>query len=110
MRVKLPAEAIFSKPRLISLSFTFAFFLFLFPAYSVFAQAKTISGTVTDDETGAPVISANVTVKGKKGGTITDGQGNFTIQAAQGDVLQVSNIGYQTLEVAATSVTCKSES
>ena len=98
--VKLPVEAIFSKTRLISLSFTFALFLF---SSSAFSQTKTISGTVTDAETGAPVISASVIVKGKKSGTVTDASGNFSIQASEGDLLQISDVGYETIEVAASS-------
>jgi TonB-linked SusC/RagA family outer membrane protein len=99
---KLPVEAIFSKPRLTSLSFAIALFLSL-SSFSVFAQSKTVSGSVTDAETGSPVISATVVVKGQKGGAITDAQGFFTIKASDGDVLQISNVGYETLEVTAAS-------
>jgi TonB-linked SusC/RagA family outer membrane protein len=77
-------------------------FLFLCST-SVFAQAKLVSGTVTDAETGGPVIGATVSVKGKKIVTVTDAQGNFSIQAAEDDVLEISNVGYKSLEIPARS-------
>lgn len=58
-------------------------------------QQEKITGTVTDAK-GEPIIGANVTIMSKSIGTITDIDGNFTIQASQNDMLQVSFIGYQT--------------
>ncbi|WP_195662792.1 SusC/RagA family TonB-linked outer membrane protein [Bacteroides congonensis] len=51
------------------------------------------SGTITDAK-GEPLIGVSVLVKGTSNGTITDMDGNFKIQAAKGDVLEVSYIGY----------------
>lgn len=51
------------------------------------------------DETGEPVIGANVVVKGSTNGTITDVDGNFTIEAPDRSVLLVSYIGYLSKEV-----------
>jgi len=51
------------------------------------------SGTVTDSK-GEPLIGVSILVKGTSNGTITDMDGNFKIQAAKGDVLEVSYIGY----------------
>lgn len=48
------------------------------------------------DVKGEPIIGANVSVIGKSIGTITDIDGKFTIQASQGNTLQVSFIGYKT--------------
>jgi len=45
---------------------------------SAFAQ-KQVSGTVVD-EAGEPVIGASVIVKGTSNGTVTDFDGNFSIQ------------------------------
>ena len=53
----------------------------------------TASGTVTDSK-GEPLIGVSILVKGTSNGTITDMDGNFKIQAAKGDVLEVSYIGY----------------
>ena len=57
------------------------------------AQNFTVSGTVTDD-TGYPVIGAGVLVKGTTRGTITDVDGLYSIEAAEGEVLVFSSIGY----------------
>ena len=57
-------------------------------------QQEKITGIVTDVK-GEPIIGANVSVIGKSIGTITDIDGKFTIQASQGNTLQVSFIGYK---------------
>ncbi|WP_456088233.1 SusC/RagA family TonB-linked outer membrane protein [Parabacteroides sp.] len=62
------------------------------------AQMKKISGTVIDTQK-EPVIGANVLIKGTATGTITDIDGKFSLEAAEGDILQVSFIGYSTQEV-----------
>lgn len=70
-------------------------FAVLFSGVSMYAQSK-ISGTVVDD-TGAPVISANVVVNGGSSVTTTDIEGNFTLEGiSTGDVLEVSYIGLAT--------------
>lgn len=53
--------------------------LFLFLIFSVFAQAQSIKGQVFDEQTGDPVIGANVVVKGTTNGTSTDLNGYFTL-------------------------------
>ena len=66
---------------------------------AAFAQQSTVKGKVLD-ETGQPIIGANVVEKGTTNGTITDLDGNFTLTVpnAQRSVLQFSFIGYTTLE------------
>ena len=59
-----------------------------------FAQG-TITGNITDDE-GIPLPGATILVVGKNMGTTSDFDGNFSIQANQGDVLSFSFVGYQT--------------
>ncbi len=66
---------------------------------NVYAQRE-ISGVVTD-ETGQPVIGATVVVKGTTNGTITDLDGNFKLQATDGETLVISYIGYQSTEITA---------
>lgn len=56
-------------------------------------QAKTVTGTVTD-VSGEPIIGANIRIKG----TITDIDGNFSIEAEPQSVIEVSYIGYLTQE------------
>lgn len=72
------------------------FTLFLFISSFIFvlhAQQKTIRGSVVD-ERNEPMIGATVMVNGTQNGTITDMDGNFTIQAQTGDVLRVFYVGY----------------
>ena len=65
------------------------------------AFAQTATGVVKD-KAGEPMIGVNVLVKGTTNGTITDFDGNFTINdAPAGSTLVVSYIGYLTKEVKA---------
>ena len=75
----------------------------LLPA-KVFAQSGTITGTVVD-ETGMTVIGATVMVKGTNDGTITDMDGNFSLEGKVGTTLVVSYVGYATLEVKINKLT-----
>ena len=62
-------------------------------------QGKKVTGVVVDG-TGEPVIGANVVVKGTTNGTITDFDGNYTIEGVSAnDVLLISYIGYLSQEV-----------
>ena len=67
---------------------------------SAFAQQISVKGHVVD-ATGEGIIGATVRVVGQSGGTITDLDGNFTIQANQGDNIQISYVGYKEVVVAA---------
>ena len=64
-----------------------------------FAQEKTISGTVADD-TGLPLPGVNIIIKGTSTGTQSDFDGNFTIDAAVGQTLVYSYVGFDTQEIA----------
>lgn len=62
-------------------------------------SSSILKGTIVD-ENGLPVIGANVLVKGSKtNGTITDVDGNFSLNAPRGSVLVVSYVGYSDQEV-----------
>lgn len=77
----------------------FLVFLLLFIGIgSVTAQNARITGTVKDN-TGEAVIGANIKVKDSTGGTITDIDGHFNIEASSNATLVVSFIGYITQEV-----------
>lgn len=66
---------------------------------SVQQDGNRIAGKVVD-ETGESVIGASVVVKGTTNGTITDMNGNFTLERVKsGDVIQISFIGYATQEI-----------
>lgn len=55
---------------------------------------------VIKDETGEPIIGATVRVKGQSEGTVSDFDGNFTLDVTDANTLQISYIGYQTQEFA----------
>ncbi len=57
-----------------------------------------VRGNITDEE-GLPLIGATVSIKGTTTGTVTDTEGNFAIQAEEGDVLVISYVGYATKEI-----------
>ena len=67
----------------------------------VWAQTQAISGKVVDASTGEPVIGASVVVEGTSTGSITDIDGEFTVECAPGAKLMVSFIGMKTVEVEA---------
>lgn len=78
----------------------FLVFLLLFIGIgSITAQNVKITGTVKDN-TGEAVIGANIKVKGSTTGTITDIDGHFNMDASPNATLEVSFIGYTTLEIA----------
>lgn len=56
-------------------------------------QDRKITGTVVD-QTGYPVIGANVIVKGTTNGTVTDLDGKFSLEVPSGAVLSITYIGY----------------
>ena len=60
---------------------------------SITQQNNKITGTVLD-ETGTPVIGANVAVQGTTNGTVTDLDGNFVLNVPKGSTLVISYIGY----------------
>ena len=67
---------------------------------NILAQGKIITGVILD-KTGETVIGASVLVKGTTNGTITDVDGNFTLNNVQENaVLQVSFVGYKTQDIA----------
>lgn len=62
---------------------------------------RKITGTVKDNN-GEPVIGANVSVKGTTNGTITDVDGNFSLEnISDNDIIVISYIGYTSQEIKA---------
>lgn len=66
-------------------------------------QDQKLKGQVIDAQTVDPVIGVNVLVKGTTNGTITDIDGKYELNAPAGAVLQISFIGYKTVEITATA-------
>ena len=60
-------------------------------------QTKKVTGRVSDSQ--GPLIGATVMVKGTKTGSVTDLDGNYSINASEGSVLVVSYVGYVTQEI-----------
>ena len=73
---------------------------FLVLGMSAFAQV-TASGTVTDAANGEPIIGASILEVGTTNGTITDFDGNFTLNVKAGAKLSISYMGYKTQELEA---------
>ena len=65
---------------------------------SIAQDSKKLTGQILDNH-GEPVIGANVIVKGTTSGTITDIDGNFSLEVPQSGTLIVSYIGYLTKEM-----------
>ncbi len=65
---------------------------------SAVVQKKTIKGKVIDAQ-GEAIIGANVRIKGTSIGTITDIDGNFTLEVTPNSVIEISYIGYVSQEV-----------
>ena len=61
-------------------------------------QKKTVKGQVVD-AAGIPVIGANIVAKGTTNGTITDIDGNFSLEVTEGTILTVSYIGFANQEI-----------
>lgn len=68
-------------------------------ALSLWAQERTVTGTVTDAETGEPVPGANVVEKGTTNGTITDFNGQYKLAVGDNATLIFSFVGYTPQEV-----------
>ena len=84
--------------------------LFFFALLSVisigmYAQGKTVTGTVID-KTGETVIGASVVVKGTTNGSITDFDGKFTLNNVPNDgTIEISFVGYKTQTISVAGKT-----
>jgi TonB-linked SusC/RagA family outer membrane protein len=72
----------------------------LFPLSGIAQTA--INGTVTD-VSGEPVIGATILQQGTSNGTITDFDGNFSLQVPEGAMLEISYVGYASQTLAAAT-------
>lgn len=70
-------------------------FLILCSVTTAFAQNRTLKGVVTDTS-GEPLIGANVFIVGKDQGTITDANGNYSLQIPANAIVRFSYVGYKT--------------
>lgn len=81
---------------------TFLFLLLLFQTFSLAAvnqQQRVITGIVTDINN-EPIIGANISEKGTTNGTVSDLNGNFTLEiSGRNNLIEVTYIGYLTQEI-----------
>ncbi|MBR4327009.1 MAG: carboxypeptidase-like regulatory domain-containing protein [Bacteroidales bacterium] len=70
----------------------------VFVAAQLFAQSKMVSGTVKD-KNGLPIAGATVQEKGVTNSTLTDADGNFSIEVRMGTKIIIKMKGYKTQEV-----------
>ena len=80
-------------------SFSILFSFFLACAFPLYAQ---VTGTIVDVN-GEPIIGASVLEQGTSNGTITDFDGNFSLQVAEGASLVISYVGYASQTLPASS-------
>ena len=72
--------------------------IFLLFNLTVFGQNLSVSGVVTDAETGEALIGVSVSEKGTANGVITDIDGRYSINVPKGADLVFQYLGYSTLE------------
>ena len=69
--------------------------LLLMGCLQLLAQTRTIKGVVTDAQNGEALIGATIMVEGDKSGTVTDFDGNFSLQVpSSAKKVKISYIGY----------------
>jgi iron complex outermembrane receptor protein len=73
------------------------FLAFLIPI-GMFAQTK-VSGVVTEEATGMPLLGVNVVIKGTTTGTTTDFDGKYQINVSDGQTIVFTYVGYKTQEI-----------
>ena len=73
--------------------------LVLISAVGIRAQGTSVTGTVTSQEDGEPLPGVNVLIQGTSIGTVTDIQGNYSINVPEDGTLLFSFIGYSSQEV-----------
>lgn len=77
----------------------------LMSCITINAQGLTIKGNVKSATDGEALIGVNVSIKGEAIGTITDIDGNYTLQASSNSTLLFSYIGYDAQEIAVSGRT-----
>ncbi|MDO6490550.1 MULTISPECIES: SusC/RagA family TonB-linked outer membrane protein [unclassified Cellulophaga] len=77
--------------------------LLAFIVHLTFAQQKTVSGTVTDQE-GVPLPGVNILVEGTTTGTQTDFDGKYSISASNGQILLFTYLGQKPVSKTVTEV------
>jgi hypothetical protein len=87
-----------SKTNRLPLLLLWGTFLLLLISNNALAQTR-ITGTVINERTLAPATGATITVKNTNRSAVADEAGRFTVEAANGDVLVITMVGYLKKEV-----------
>lgn len=82
---------------------TFTLLLLAFAYCTALAQNRTVSGRLVSQEDGSPLPGVNIVIKGTTIGTVTDANGNYSIDAPIGSTLVISFIGLKPREVLVTA-------
>ena len=69
----------------------------------LYAQGIEVNGVVSDSK-GEPIIGVTVLVQGTQDGTITDFDGNFSLSAPEGAMLQFTYVGYKEVVLPAQAI------
>ena len=77
--------------------------IFLFMSFMSHAQGLTVTGTVTEANSGTPLPGVNVFIKDTSTGVATNFDGNYQIEANSGDILVFSYVGFITQEIAVST-------
>ena len=72
---------------------------FLWIGRDGYAQERTITGRVISMDENMGIPGVNVLIKGTQRGTVTDAEGNYSIEASTGETLVFSAVGYETTEI-----------
>ncbi|RLD22644.1 MAG: hypothetical protein DRI71_07220 [Bacteroidetes bacterium] len=74
--------------------------IILLVSSTAYGQSQTVSGVVSDGETGESIPGATVLVKGTSNGTVTDIDGKYFLNVTTEDaILMISFVGYESLEI-----------
>ncbi|MBL7768136.1 MAG: SusC/RagA family TonB-linked outer membrane protein [Flavipsychrobacter sp.] len=71
----------------------------LLSSLQLWAQSRTISGTVRSSEDGQPIAGVSVLIKGSTTGTQTDEKGEFRLEAAPNSIMLISSLGFESTEI-----------
>jgi TonB-linked SusC/RagA family outer membrane protein len=75
-----------------------SFFLLALPS-DLYAQDRTLSGTVIADDSKSALSGVTIRIKGTRRITQTDENGKFSIKVSTGETIQISSVGYETSEI-----------
>lgn len=70
---------------------------------AIYSQNNIVTGVVKDASTSQPLPGVSIVLKGTTNGVSTDFDGNYSIQANNGDILVFSYIGFKSVEIKVTS-------